>query len=104
MSHRSDDPLQAEEETGYAQMKDGMTTYLWRNRMATETPTVVSIKVDGKTVTLNAEDALIFAWHITQAFEYAVEGQGASVVLAALPGRKMRVHRSSLEKNQSIGK
>jgi hypothetical protein len=68
--------------------------------MAAETPTVVSITVNGKTVKLRAKDALIFAWHITQAFEYAVDGEGAaSVVLAAPPGRRMRVQCSSSEKN-----
>jgi hypothetical protein len=64
----------------------------------TETATVVSITVNGKTSKLNAKDAVAFAWHIVQAAECAVEDTGeASVVLATLPGGGMKVHGSTLQ-------
>ena len=63
----------------------------------TETATLVSITVNGKKVKLRAKDALIFAWHVTQAAECAVEEAGeAYVVLDTSPSGGMSVHGSAL--------
>ena len=58
----------------------------------TETATLVSITINGKTIKLTAKDAVAFAWHITQAADYALEDAGdTSVVLATLPDGGMKL-------------
>jgi hypothetical protein len=64
----------------------------------TETATLVSIMVNGKTVKLTAKDALIFAWHVTQAAEFAVEEAGeAYVALETSRSGGMSVRASALQ-------
>ena len=64
----------------------------------TETATLVSITVNGKTVKLRAKDALIFAWQVTQAAKCAVEDAGeAYVVLDTSRSGDMSVRGSALQ-------
>jgi len=63
----------------------------------TETATLVSITVNGKTVKLTPKDAFVFAWHVTQAAECAVEEAGeACVVLDTSSSGGMSVRGSAL--------
>jgi hypothetical protein len=45
----------------------------------TETATVASIMVNGKTIKLRAKDSFAFAWQVTQAAERAVESAWVSL-------------------------